>query len=310
MYGAGGRSICRGDGNATRRPLGGHTGWESEERMRVWSFCGSVVVIVLSACGGSTSGAPVDGGSKADAVSGAEAGSGGDAGRGPRADASAHDASSAAEAGSAAPLGAACIPDEEYDPSFQGFAVEDISTESKAFECASSLCLVNHFQGRVTCPYGQTAPGMGPKGPASSPAATEKSEDGCIVPGTSPSGSPATWQVTATNVSIAAFAAGEVPSQITGLGVGDRTANKTVYCSCRCANVDGKTDDGATYCACPDGFACTELITSIGTQDDTVSGAYCMLAGTGYSPATTDTANVCDATVTDPSAPGYCPVQR
>src|SRR5437762_12513219 len=32
-----------------------------------------------------------------------------------------------------------------------------------------------------------------------------------------------------------------------------RPATDAVYCSCRCANVDGRTDDGPRYCACPEG---------------------------------------------------------
>ena len=33
-----------------------------------------------------------------------------------------------------------------------------------------------------------------------------------------------------------------------------RKADNAVYCSCRCANGYGKTDDGFKYCTCPDGF--------------------------------------------------------
>jgi hypothetical protein len=211
-------------------------------------------------------------------------------------DARAHDATGSA-------LGAPCVPSEESSATFQGFSVEDVSLESNAPTCVTGSCLVNHFQGRVTCPYGQTAPGMGPKGPSGSPAAEVSSEDGCVTAGASRS------SVTATNVSVAGFAAGSVPAQITGAGAGDRTANKTVYCSCRCANADGKTDDGATYCACPGGFACTQLITAIGPGSDT-AGAYCVLAGTTYTAETTNSADVCSATVTDVTEPGYCPLQR
>jgi hypothetical protein len=216
--------------------------------------------------------------------------------------------------GSASPspgaTGSPCIPDDEYDPTFQAFSVLDVSTETKDTACSTGLCLVNHFQGRVTCPYGQTAPGMGPEGPAGSPAATEKSSDGCVVPGMSASATSTAWQVTATNASVAGFSPGEVPPQITGVGAGDRTANKTVYCSCRCANPEGKTDDGATYCMCPESFICTQLVTSIGSADSAIAGAYCVLAGTTYDPAATDTGETCAASVTDASQKGYCPVQR
>jgi hypothetical protein len=68
----------------------------------------------------------------------------------------------------------------------------------------------------------------------------------------------------------------------------DRRAEKTVYCSCRCANVDGRTDDGANYCKCPDGYACQQLVTPIGPTDTGLTGAYCVKSGTVYDPS-----NVC-----------------
>jgi hypothetical protein len=51
-------------------------------------------------------------------------------------------------------LGAACIPSEEYSTDFSGFSVKEISL-SPNDQCQSNLCLVNKFQGRVTCPLGQ-----------------------------------------------------------------------------------------------------------------------------------------------------------
>jgi hypothetical protein len=64
----------------------------------------------------------------------------------------------------------------------------------------------------------------------------------------------------------------------------DRRAADTVYCSCRCANVAGRTDDGASYCNCANSFVCTQLVTSIGMPNDTFSGAYCMKPQTAYDP--------------------------
>jgi hypothetical protein len=61
----------------------------------------------------------------------------------------------------------------------------------------------------------------------------------------------------------------------------ERPAEATVYRSCRCANADGQTDDGAAYCACPDDFPCTPLVTEIGPPD-TISGSYCIKRGTVY----------------------------
>jgi hypothetical protein len=199
-------------------------------------------------------------------------------------------------------VGDPCTPDEEFTPDFQGFSVDDVSTESKSYVCLTRLCLVNHFQGRVTCPYGQTAPGSGPTGPTGSNAAAVNSDKGCTIPGS-------TTPITATNVSVAGFASGAVPAQVTGTGAGDRTANKTVYCSCRCANLAGNTNDNGVYCACPDNYTCTPLVTSIGSADSGLTGSYCVLNNTAYEAAKTDTATVCQASVTDSAAAGYCPLQ-
>ena len=59
-----------------------------------------------------------------------------------------------------------------------------------------------------------------------------------------------------------------------------------MYCSCRCANADGRTDDGLAYCACGDGFTCAPLVTSIGSDPDHVAGSYCIKANTAYDRST------------------------
>jgi len=212
--------------------------------------------------------------------------------------------------GSGAGVGDPCIPSAEYDPTFQAFSIGDVSVEAKDSACASGVCVVNHFQGRVTCPYGQTAPGVGPAGPSGSPAAEEASQDGCVIPGTTP-GAPGS-QVTATNASVAIPAGkslGWVPGQITGAGAADRTANKTVYCSCRCENAEGNTNDGATYCTCPGGYTCTQFVSYLGAGSQSTAGGYCLLDGTTYSPAA-NIADVCAASAATPGTPGYCPIQH
>lgn len=54
-------------------------------------------------------------------------------------------------------VGDPCTPEEEYSDILSGFSVSEVSTESASFQCETRLCLVNHFQGRVSCPYGQTS---------------------------------------------------------------------------------------------------------------------------------------------------------
>jgi hypothetical protein len=73
-----------------------------------------------------------------------------------------------------------------------------------------------------------------------------------------------------------------------------------MYWSCRCANADGQTNDGDTYCACPSGFACTQAVRSIGDLGKPYSGAYCIKDGTVY-----DAATACSTTC-DPTA-NPCP---
>ncbi|WP_394831863.1 hypothetical protein LVJ94_35640 [Pendulispora rubella] len=170
-------------------------------------------------------------------------------------------------------VGDPCRPEREYDATFNGFDVDEVNVESKSYQCQTRLCLVNHFQGRVTCPFGQKIDGT-PR------------EDGlpnCILPGTVDSkvtGSP--------DPKIGA----EVKPNLV-----DRLPEKAVYCSCRCANADGSTDDGANYCECPDGFTCEQLVASIGKEfSQELSGGYCIKSGTKYNSASPTSTVPCSAT--------------
>ena len=95
-------------------------------------------------------------------------------------------------------VGDPCVPEDEYSATFSGFSVSEVNTESRSFQCQSRLCLVNHFQGRVSCPYGQTA-----------------GASGCKLPG---SEDPVSAVV--------------LPQLV------ERPADDAVYCSCRCAGPD------------------------------------------------------------------------
>jgi hypothetical protein len=55
-------------------------------------------------------------------------------------------------------IGDPCIPEDEYSAAFAGFKVSEENIESRSFQCSTRICLVNHFQGRVTCPFGQPPP--------------------------------------------------------------------------------------------------------------------------------------------------------
>jgi len=170
---------------------------------------------------------------------------------------------------SATGVGDPCVPEQEYDPSFIGFSQKQVNVESKSFQCQTRLCLVNHFRGRVSCPYGQTAAA----GPISSKTA-------CVLPGTQDGkveGTPGAPE------------GARVEPQCL-----NRTADKTVYCSCRCANSKGATDDGANYCACPDGFGCEQLVDPTGQGNEGLTGGYCIKQDTKYNSAV-DCTGDCDA---------------
>ena len=149
-------------------------------------------------------------------------------------------------------VGDPCIPEDEYQTQFEGFSVDEVNVESRSFQCETRLCLVNHFQGRVSCPYGQTADDVNTK-PGTDPAR-------CRVPGTS--GEDPADQITAV-----------IDSQDL-----DRRPENAVYCSCRC---DGP-DPNARYCECPSGFSCEKLVDDLGLGSGQLAGSYCVREGTVY----------------------------
>jgi hypothetical protein len=159
-----------------------------------------------------------------------------------------------------AAVGDPCIPFQEISPSFGGFNVNAVTLEEGNSTCGPKVCLVNHFQGRVSCPYGQAPP-------------TSSGFPPCLVPGTS------TPVMTGS------------PRQTVEPQCLDRTASEAVYCSCRCANAAGKTDDGASYCTCPSGFSCTQVIPPL-VSGDPNAGAYCITQGTAFDPYN-NCGNVC-----------------
>jgi hypothetical protein len=149
-------------------------------------------------------------------------------------------------------VGDPCTPEDEYEPTFSGFADTEVNVESKSFQCETRLCLVNHFRGRVSCPYGQPDP----NDPAPDPADQRQ----CVIPGTEERITKA------------------VEQQMT-----NRRPNDAVYCSCRCANIDGSKDDGARYCECPSGYDCEKLIDfTLGDQKGQLAGYYCIKQGSRY----------------------------
>jgi hypothetical protein len=150
-------------------------------------------------------------------------------------------------------IGSACTIVKERDPAFSGFDRNEVTVESSAGEPSGApVCLAYHFQGRVSCPYGQAA-----SGPAQDAA-----------PCTTPDGQPVTVDV--------------APQCL------DRRAANVVVWSCRCANALGGTNDGANYCSCPSGTTCAQVVASIGPSQgaDNLSGGYCLPPHAGYKAGT------------------------
>jgi hypothetical protein len=166
-------------------------------------------------------------------------------------------------------VGASCTPSPELSPSFAGFNSREVTLDENNASCGGDVCLVNHFQGLTDCAYGQEQDG----GPA--PGAIT----GCTVPGTS---TPVMPNAAKTGQQV-------LPQCV------DRETGAAVYCTCRCANTAGQTNDGATYCTCPSGFSCTPLVPA-GQSGDPRAGAYCIKEGTAYD-ANTSCNSWCDPTL-------------
>ncbi|MBI5535056.1 MAG: hypothetical protein HY898_20180 [Deltaproteobacteria bacterium] len=98
-------------------------------------------------------------------------------------------------------VGDPCIPNLEYSATDPGAVETGAQIEDRSFQCETRVCLINHFRGRVTCPWGNTEGGSAVANAA------------CYVPGT--------------NVKV---------SQ--GVRPQCRERKDNVYCSCRCAGAD------------------------------------------------------------------------
>jgi hypothetical protein len=159
-------------------------------------------------------------------------------------------------------VGDPCIPEDEYSDTFSGFSIDETNVESRSFQCETRICLVNHFQGRVSCPAGQNAA-------AATTAPT------CAIPGTVPVPSDPNHP---DNIKV------QVDPQLV-----ERQTEQAVYCSCRC---DGP-DQNARYCECPEGFQCEKLVDDLGLEGGNLAGSYCIRSGSRYDPVATTTP--CDA---------------
>lgn len=193
-------------------------------------------------------------------------------------------------------VGDPCTPEDEYNTDFAGFKVTEENIESRSFQCQTRICLVNHFQGRVSCPFGQTnpPPAFDPdKGcqnidsdnfdefarlpePEKSQKIAEKiaaeSAKPCCVPGT--------------DTVIDAEVCGQCKSQNadgTPAATPNRNHKQAVYCSCRCGVAEGEPEDpNFNFCECPDSYECAQIRPNVGLGDQQLTGKYCILKGTAF----------------------------
>jgi hypothetical protein len=181
-------------------------------------------------------------------------------------------------------VGDPCVPEAEYATSFLGFQYTEVNVESKSYQCQTRLCLANHFQGRVTCPYGQDSTGtttyLGMGSPCKTPIG--QNVDGLDPANNNMVDVPCTGSATNCGAAV-------LPNCT------DRTGTNAVYCSCRCMDVDGNKPADQVFCECPTGFTCTQLVTSINQGNEGLTGGYCVKNGTEYSP--NKSCNLCDASV-------------
>lgn len=147
-------------------------------------------------------------------------------------------------------VGDPCIPEDEYQADFAGYSYKEVNVESRSFQCETRICLVNKFQGRVSCKYG--AKSSEADGNLGETCKTPDGREDITVP--------------------------VLPQLV------ERRPVKSVYCSCRCAGINGATNDGAPYCECPSGFRCEDLIKDFGLGNKQLAGSYCVKEGSNPNP--------------------------
>lgn len=175
-------------------------------------------------------------------------------------------------------VGDPCTPEDEYRVTFSGFSQDEVNIENRSFQCTTRVCLVNHFRGRVSCPYGQGTDIL----PGGANASGAKENEYCHIPGTCDANSSSQQAQKACQANRITV---PVQPQIGGqVKFGGRQAADAVYCSCRCAG----PDPNAKYCSCPSGYHCpsTYLEPDVGLGNEELAGSYCVRDGTDYNPTT------------------------
>ncbi len=153
-------------------------------------------------------------------------------------------------------VGDPCTPIDEYRSSFSGHSVDEVNIDISSLQCETQVCLVNHFQGRVSCPYGNSLSSVNLR--------NDETPPGCHVPTT-----------------------GDAITVAVDPQLQQRQAQDSVYCSCRCNG----PDESARYCDCPSGFSCVELVEDLAR--DEVAGSYCVRENTNFARGQVDLSDMC-----------------
>jgi hypothetical protein len=151
-------------------------------------------------------------------------------------------------------VGDPCIPEDEFFPEFSGFSLGEVNVESRSYQCETRVCLVNKFQGRVSCPYGTKGDDLTDTTVNHNYKCQLPELDGVVTAPVEP------WRT-------------------------ERPPELAVYCSCRCAG----DDPNARYCECPSGFECTEIVVNQGQGQAELAGSYCIRNGSNVDPVRVDT---------------------
>jgi hypothetical protein len=148
-------------------------------------------------------------------------------------------------------IGDPCIPEDERFPAFSGYTLSEVNVDTNTAACKTRMCLANHFQGRVTCPSGQTADEIAAGAGVCTVFNSEGGVEAVSVP---------------------------VPPQCQ-----NRPAADAVYCTCSCAGDNPSLD----YCACPEGYTCQRILAA-GSRlgDPTLGNSFCIRDGTAFNEQT------------------------
>ena len=165
-------------------------------------------------------------------------------------------------------LGDYCFLGDEAAMGFTSYDLTEVALAQNPLDCGSApteFCMGYHFQGRATCPYGQTQQEIDTL-PGDDPARCRMAD----------------LEGNVTNV------ASEFPAEPQ---IVERRAERFIYCTCQCEGGDPNLD----YCSCPSGWECLSPVDIGG-----LLAKYCVKTSTPYDPTDPPPNTFCEKTGTNP----------